>query len=357
MRLVTTVLLAFLLLVLVLALAALELGWHGAVGGFVFAALPTPAYVLVAIWLDRFEPEPGPTLLKAFLWGAAVAAPFAMILDGSAGFVLAGALGQDQAQRFISLTSAPVIEELSKALALAFLFARRPEKFDNVTDGVVYAILIGLGFAMSENVLYYGRAMEAREVTASFLVRGVAMPFTHPLFTAVTGVGLGYARERRTPRATILFPILGLAGAILLHALWNYTTEEPPLFLAAYFLIMMPTFVGAYILVERSLSREASTLRSFLEPLVQAGQLSREARDRACTPPGAIRRLREWWRQDDPEIAAIRRFRSLAAELAFARLRRGEPAAANPSDAGVQRLVALAASPSGRASASGGRGG
>jgi hypothetical protein len=44
--------------------------------------------------------------------------------------------------------------------------------------------MAGLGFAMSENVLYYGRAALAGGLPQAFdifLLRGVASPFLHPL--------------------------------------------------------------------------------------------------------------------------------------------------------------------------------
>ena len=57
--------------------------------------------------------------------------------------------------------------------------------------------MVGLGFAMTENILYYGRAVERRpeDLKVVFILRGMASPFSHPLFTSMTGIGLGWARQ------------------------------------------------------------------------------------------------------------------------------------------------------------------
>ena len=54
-------------------------------------------------------------------------------------------------------------------------------------DGIVYAAMVGLGFAFTENILYYGRtALEGGvPLAATFFVRGVLSPFAHPVFTCL----------------------------------------------------------------------------------------------------------------------------------------------------------------------------
>src|ERR1044071_6525420 len=46
--------------------------------GLVVAALPAPVYCLLALWIDRFEPEPRWLLAVAFFWGACVAVGVAL---------------------------------------------------------------------------------------------------------------------------------------------------------------------------------------------------------------------------------------------------------------------------------------
>jgi RsiW-degrading membrane proteinase PrsW (M82 family) len=41
-------------------------------------------------------------------------------------------------------------------LILVVLFLWKKDEFDGIIDGIVYAGMVGLGFAMTENILYYG---------------------------------------------------------------------------------------------------------------------------------------------------------------------------------------------------------
>ena len=91
---------------LVLALTA------ATVGGRVFtiaAAVAIPAADLlgVALWLDRFEPEPRHVLAMAFLWGASVAILMSGVANGIMDAV--GGLG------WSAVAGAPVVEEVLKA--------------------------------------------------------------------------------------------------------------------------------------------------------------------------------------------------------------------------------------------------
>ena len=68
-------------------------------------------------------------------------------------------------------------------------------------SGIVLAGLSGAAFAFVENILYYGRAYRYASRTfgevpplealqSLFMLRGVMTFFGHPLFTAMTGIGL-----------------------------------------------------------------------------------------------------------------------------------------------------------------------
>lgn len=179
------------------------------------AAIPTVFYALLLWWLDRYEKEPLPLLLVAFLWGAIPAIALAVLFE----LVLAVPLerspvGPDVA----SWGVAPVVEEVLKALAVAGLFRWARREFDGPLDGIVYGALIGFGFAMTENALYF---MRADDVGALFWVRGVLFGMNHALFTALVGLALGAVRYRHDARSRLAAFAGGLALAILFHAAHN----------------------------------------------------------------------------------------------------------------------------------------
>ncbi|MCL2582230.1 MAG: PrsW family intramembrane metalloprotease [Streptosporangiales bacterium] len=189
------------------------------------AILPVPLLLAAVLWVDRLEPEPRGNLVFAFGWGAGIAALFALLIN-TAGldYVTQPALGATTGQ-FVSATfAAPVVEETLKGAVLVGLLWRRRAEFDGPTDGVVYAGIAGLGFAMMENVGYYINALASPEhggialLGYTFVLRGLLSPLLHPLFTSMSGLGVAFAARRRGAGWAVA---LGWAGAVALHMFWN----------------------------------------------------------------------------------------------------------------------------------------
>src|SRR5690554_960500 len=311
---------------LVVVILVMDVGPAGFGAGLALAALPVPVYLGLALWLDRFEAEPGPVLLRAFLWGAIVAMVVSLLANQAAFAMLASVFGTGIGDWLSGVLAAPVIEEIAKGAALLLLFVHHDDEFDNVTDGVVYAAMVGLGFAMTENAVYYGRVWDTTSLSAVFVLRGVIGPFAHPLFTAMTGVGIGIARERHGTSGTWAAPAVGFTLAVLLHSLWNAAASANLLFPAAYFFIMVPAFVAALIVVARSTRREVAILRRHLRPLVDEGCLTETELEGLCTLRGRIRaHLRALRRGGLQGLARRRRLHDDLTHLAFQawRLERG----------------------------------
>src|SRR6476646_6888580 len=217
---------AALLGLIVLLLIGAETGPVELIIGMVCATLPVPIYIMLLLWIDRYESEPLWMLATAFLWGALVAVFIAIILNTINGEIVAAATRSQQIGRnFVAVISAPIVEESAKALILLVLFLWKKDEFDGIIDGIVYAGMVGLGFAMTENILYYGRAVQegVGALTVIFVLRGMAAPFSHPLFTSMTGIGLGWSRQSNNGFVKVVAPVLGFMLAILLHATWNGT--------------------------------------------------------------------------------------------------------------------------------------
>lgn len=311
--------------ILTLMLIAVETGTTGFAFGLLLATLPVPLYVAVALWLDRFEAEPRRMLASAFFWGAAGAVFFSMLVNSFFALSLVESLGEEAAEVAGSVISAPVVEELTKAMVLFVFFFRHRDEFDNVTDGIVYAAMVGLGFAMTENVLYYGNALrEGIDVSiGTFIVRGMLSPFAHPFFTGMTGIGLGIARETRRPLLRWTAPVLGFGAAMMLHALWNLGASADAFF-AVYLLVMVPVFFGVIFLIRHSLRREGRIIRANLEPYVETGVVAAAELDHLCTVRGRLRASAGTLRRDG--FRAWRRHGRLhqaVSELAFHRWRVG----------------------------------
>jgi RsiW-degrading membrane proteinase PrsW (M82 family) len=63
-------------------------------------------------------------------------------------------LGPDAALLLAAPISAPIAEEISKALGVVLIFWLLRAEFDNMRDGIVYGGLVGLGFNWFEAALY-----------------------------------------------------------------------------------------------------------------------------------------------------------------------------------------------------------
>lgn len=128
------------------------------------ALLPVPLLVVVVLWMDRLEPEPRGNLAFAFGWGAGIAALAALIVNtADLEYVTMPALGASTGEYVAATFGAPVVEETLKGLVLIGFLRRRRAEFDGPTDGVIYAAMVGLGFAMIENVGYYINALVSPE--------------------------------------------------------------------------------------------------------------------------------------------------------------------------------------------------
>jgi protease PrsW len=178
---------------------------------------------------------------------------------------------------------------------LLFVFFRRRHELNGVLDGVVYASMVGLGFAMTENVQYYANALQGGvgALGQNFILRGILTPFLHPLFTSMTGVGLVLALRARNRRTRIIAPVVGLGLAMLLHSIWNTTVHPGTLAaLVVAFALFIPLVVVVGLLLRRSVRHEAAVIREYLP----AG----------AAPPEDIERLSSFRARIADQIRAVK---------------------------------------------------
>jgi protease PrsW len=256
-------------------------GPEAALVGFTLAALPVPVLVAVFLWLDRYEPEPWRYLLAALGWGAVMATTLGVL------FTFVGSEISGTSNSLDGILWAPVTEELSKGLFIVLAVLLRRREVDGVLDGIVYAGMVGIGFAFTENILYYVAAYTGEGLpgpnqaggiaaaTALFIVRGVMAPFAHPLFTAMLGIGMGLALRSRRWAGRLLWPLAGYACAAGLHAAWNGSAllGGGPGFMLTYVAVMMPALAllfGVALWVRR---REGRVLTMALTDCAHRGWL------------------------------------------------------------------------------------
>jgi RsiW-degrading membrane proteinase PrsW (M82 family) len=319
-------LIALLLGLLVLLLIGIETGPVALLLGLLVAMIPVPIYIALVLWIDRYEAEPLWMLATSFFWGALIATFFAFLLNTGTGGAVALLAGERAGETFSAVVSAPIVEETGKALILFIFFFSKKDEFDGVVDGIVYASMSALGFAMTENILYYGRAAlgGGGALTAIFIIRGFFAPFSHPLFTSLTGIGLGLARQSTNTAVKLLTPALGLLMAIFMHSIWNGSAMlgGGGLFLITYIVVMVPAFIIMLVVIGLALRREGQVVREFLVIDLERGFLTSEEYRQLGSILGRMGSSFNSLSQAGVKGWRARmRFNQLASELAFHRSR------------------------------------
>jgi RsiW-degrading membrane proteinase PrsW (M82 family) len=268
---------------------------------FIGAALAFPAglmYLTVPRLLDRYDPEPAYALVACLMWGGIVACAFSAFINSLAAGVGLMMFGEGGADILSAVVSAPLVEEFWKGLCIwgVFWFLRR--EFDGVVDGIIYATFTALGFATVENVLYYSQAaQEGGDVLAlTFVLRGVLGPWGHPLYTAMTGIGFGIARESSKTWVKIVAPLCGYSGAVFLHFAWNGSATLADSLGeggAMLFILLLPLwllFVVAFLIIVVVLvRRRGRIIRSHLLDEVALGTIDASELELVTSAFGLLR--------------------------------------------------------------------
>ncbi|HCD41672.1 MAG TPA: PrsW family intramembrane metalloprotease, partial [Firmicutes bacterium] len=108
---------------------------------------------LLWVWFfyrkDKYQPEPISLVIKAFVYGAVSVFPAALIEAPFRPFI---AGETPSLARLFVVTTLVIgfVEETAKFFAVR-LAVYDHEEFDEVVDGIIYAVAAGLGFAAVEN--------------------------------------------------------------------------------------------------------------------------------------------------------------------------------------------------------------
>jgi RsiW-degrading membrane proteinase PrsW (M82 family) len=240
--------------------------------GFVLSSVAMTIVVLAYVWLDRWEPEPPRLLVLAFLWGASVAVVLASIIQLYAESLINP--GQTETvSPFSVVLGAPLTEEAAKGLFLLLMMSgRRRNELNSLTDCLVYAGLTGAGFAWLEDILYIANGESVTDSLLTAALRLIMGPFAHSLFTTMFGIGVYFALQQRTAIAKAGCILLGYAGAVFMHGLWNGSSLLGlETYLLVYGLWMVPVFAAVIVLGVQSRRREQRVVASKLPGMVAAG--------------------------------------------------------------------------------------
>jgi protease PrsW len=231
-------------------------------------------YLLFIRAIDLYEREPLRYVIPVFLWGFAVATTVSLFFNTLFRLTLSSVTSARTASFFTAVVEAPVVEECSKGAALLLIFfiaylARRRSglvEFSGVMDGIVYGSAVGFGFAIAEDLLY---GLQFGPET--FIVRRIFGGFAHASFTSLTGIGIGLIPWVHNRALKIILPMLGLSGAIFLHAAFNFTAT---VFGPVGYLVLFCVVLVYIVIIIVWLTIERRAIREELRDEVKAGTIT-----------------------------------------------------------------------------------
>lgn len=244
------------------------------------------AYSALFVWLDRFRASSPVVWILTFLWGACASTWISIHVNSWAAEMMATTEANSDTGSRAAVFSAPFIEELSKATILVVLVLLWRRRMVSRLSLVALAGLSAVGFAFTENIIYYARVwMQAtHDITIAnpdetmlelVMLRGVYTSFGHPLFTLMTASGLVIGLGARSRIVRVLAPVGGFMLACAGHMLFNGLASTNPMdqLQRAWFLAL--GLVGVIIIsLIVSVVGNGQLIRARLTDFERAGWLS-----------------------------------------------------------------------------------
>jgi len=259
------------------------------------ATIPVLIYIWIIYWVDRYEKEPGWLLAATFLWGAVPSIIIAYIFNSILGIPFYYFASEATADAMVASLIAPVVEETIKGVAVLGIFLFWKDEIDSPLDGIIYGAMVGLGFALVENVFYYVEQYQTGGLEAwgwNVFFRGIVFGLNHALYTGITGLGIATARLTTNPLIKILAPLVGLTTAVFLHAIHNLTVSFGNIIFLVGVLSDWGGIILLLIIMLWALLQERAWIKQYLAEEVIIGTLTTRQYETACS---GRKRIRQRW--------------------------------------------------------------
>jgi RsiW-degrading membrane proteinase PrsW (M82 family)/ribosomal protein S18 acetylase RimI-like enzyme len=179
------------------------------------AIAPGLAICLFIFHRDAYNREPKRNLLFSFFLGACSIIT-AIIIEGLLKNLPAKTISGTAVSAFLVVA---LTEELGKFIVLRY-YAYTRKSFDEPLDGIVYGVMISMGFATLENVLYVVKYAELGQGYQIALLRMFTAVPAHATFGVLMGYYVGKAKFDAVNRNRLL--LTGLFWAVLFHGAYDY---------------------------------------------------------------------------------------------------------------------------------------
>jgi RsiW-degrading membrane proteinase PrsW (M82 family) len=208
---------------------------------FLLLALALAPGISISFYIyysDKHEPEPVGLLIISFIYGIlSVLITIGISIPLNSLVTINEASISDQAIHAFGIVA--FVEEFSK-----FIFVRgilyRNKNFNEPFDGIVYAVMVGMGFATLENIYYVLNSGGATAILRMF----TAVP-AHALFAVLMGYFLGKAKFEHKKEG--FYSFVALFVATLFHGVYDYflfITFVPGIWILAFFSLAIAFFLS-----------------------------------------------------------------------------------------------------------------
>jgi protease PrsW len=174
--------------------------------------------IAISFWIyqqDKYEKEPYSLVLLSFFWGCLSTIPAILAQVCFKGWENPDNFFQMGLYSFFIVA---LTEELSKFVFLRFSIYPK-DAFNEPFDGIVYAVMVGMGFATTENVLYLLNT-EGGNSLGLVLGRAFTAVPAHAAFAVMMGSYVGLAKF--IPEKRDAYMLSGVVLAVFFHGLYDF---------------------------------------------------------------------------------------------------------------------------------------
>ena len=178
------------------------------------ATVPVLVVIIYIYIKDKFDKEPKKLLFFNFLFGATISVLVSTILYYLYDLLLPHPNAMKVFHQFLkAFFMVALVEEFSKYLIVRF-YAQPKKEFNEPLDGIIYAVMVSMGFAFVENLLYVFKGGVNVALSRAF----TAIP-AHAVFAILMGYFMGIAKFSKHKTK---WNLIGLSLAILFHGSYDF---------------------------------------------------------------------------------------------------------------------------------------
>jgi RsiW-degrading membrane proteinase PrsW (M82 family) len=179
------------------------------------ALAPGIAICLFIFYKDIYNREPKLNLIISFFLGCIAIFP-AVLFEQGFGFTNNGTVA---GVAVFSYAIVAFSEEFSKFLGIR-LYSYNKKSFDEPLDGIVYCVMVGMGFATLENLMYVLKYAEMGQGLQVGIKRMFLSVPAHATFAVVMGYFVGKAKF--DAKNSFWLMLAGLLGAVFFHGTFDF---------------------------------------------------------------------------------------------------------------------------------------